>query len=189
MNQPPDARSSVRAVVFDFYGTLAEAPDWGPSWGEVLAESGHDLPDDVRDRWWSDGLDGTEHDVEPAVWERYRYAYDPGTRNLSREIVAEFTQFPLRLAWAVTIHKSQGMKVDRTHVVVDQWCSTGEPGLYAIGDLVDQAFGAALHLCKLTVEFRSSLGDPTRVILCGELRLFDDERHAFQRQQSVLDRG
>lgn len=67
----PSSPGAVRAVVFDFYGTLAEAPDWGPSWGEVLAEAGHDLPDDVRDRWWSDGLDGTVHDEHSRSRDHY----------------------------------------------------------------------------------------------------------------------
>jgi len=71
-------------------------------------------------------IDGEEVDVEPAVWERFRYAYDQNTKKLSRDVVAEFTQFPLRLAWAVTIHKSQGKTYERA--IIDLGSGAFAPG-------------------------------------------------------------
>jgi putative hydrolase of the HAD superfamily len=62
----------ARAVLLDFYGTLAHAKTWGPTRQEVLAARGFEVPDEVVAGWRDDAVDGNEHIEHSESAERYR---------------------------------------------------------------------------------------------------------------------
>ena len=70
--------------------------------------------------------DGEEIVVEPDVWTNARYVIDKETKEIREGIEGEFRQYPLRLAWAITVHKSQGLTFDRAVLDVNAAFAAGQ---------------------------------------------------------------
>ena len=65
-------------------------------------------------------------EVEPMEWENTRYTLNEETREIETDIQGTFKQYPLRLAWAITIHKSQGLTFDRAIIDANQSFAPGQ---------------------------------------------------------------
>lgn len=72
--------------------------------------------------------DGTPFNVEPSEWANTRYTLDETTKEIKEEVEGTFRQYPLRLAWAITIHKSQGLTFEKA--VIDAASSFAHGQVY-----------------------------------------------------------
>ena len=72
--------------------------------------------------------DAAAIEVEPLEWENARYTLNEQTREIETEVLGKFSQLPLRLAWAITIHKSQGLTFE--HAIIDAGLSFAPGQVY-----------------------------------------------------------
>ena len=121
--------------------------------------------------------DDTDIEVEPVTWENIQYRLDNETKAITEEVIGTFTQYPLRLAWAITIHKSQGLTFERA--IIDAGAAFSHGQVYV-----------ALSRCKTFEGMVLSAPIPRRAIMTDrQVAHYVDEatRHPPTREQ--LDRA
>ncbi|MEO1050600.1 MAG: helix-turn-helix domain-containing protein [Bacteroidota bacterium] len=104
--QPSLALKEGAQVMFIKNDTSADKKYFNGKIGKVISLEGDAML--VR-------CEGNEEDieVEKHLWENKRYKLDPETNEIDERTIGSFKQFPVRLAWAITVHKSQGLTFDK----------------------------------------------------------------------------
>jgi len=114
-------------------------------------------------------IDGKVYEIEPQAWEKYRYDLDAETGKVKREVIGTFKQVPIRLAYAVTIHKAQGLTLEKVFIDFDR-------GMFAHGQAY-VAFSRARSLEGLEISRPirpSDLVVDKRAFDFGELEKIED---------------
>ncbi len=121
-------------------------------------------------------LDGSEEEItlKAETWEQKKYSLD-ADKNIKEEVLGSFKQFPIRLAWAVTIHKSQGLTFDR--LIIDAGKSFASGQVYV-----------ALSRCR-TLEGIILKSKITPEVIFSDKRVsrFQDETHANSKMEEIIN--
>lgn len=128
---------------------------------------------DEEEIWVKLEGDDEEYRLKKEVWEQKKYSLD-AEKNIQEEVLGSFEQYPIRLAWAVTIHKSQGLTFDR--LIVDAGKSFASGQVYV-----------ALSRCR-TLEGIVLKSKITQDAIFSDKRVgqFQDATHANNQIEEIL---
>lgn len=115
--------------------------------------------------------------VEQATWHNIKYTIDDTTKEISETVAGTFKQYPLRLAWAITIHKSQGLTFERA--IIDAQAAFAHGQTYV-----------ALSRCKSLEGLILSTRIDNHAIICDEdVAQFNEDIHHNQPSKQTLDQS
>jgi hypothetical protein len=112
--------------------------------------------------------------TKPEIWENIKYTVDSNTKAISEDKIGSYTQMPLRLAWSITIHKSQGLTFEKAIIDAE--------GAFAHGQTY-----VALSRCKsLEGLVLKSKITPNQIISDSNVTSFNEASEANQPNDEIL---
>lgn len=144
---------------------------------------------------------GEDVDVEQEVWNNVRYTYNQKEQKVEEEILGSFQQFPLRLAWAITIHKSQGLTFNQVKIDLSGGVFAGGQTYVALSRcrslkgiaLQEPVKREDIYVNQEVVRFSKTYNDPSALNTAIQQSKADKQYHdatkAFDRgdMQTALD--
>lgn len=137
---------------------------------------------------------GEDVDVEQEVWNNVRYTYNQKEQKVEEEILGSFQQFPLRLAWAITIHKSQGLTFNQVKIDLSGGVFAGGQTYVALSRcrslkgiaLQEPVKREDIYVNQEVVRFSKTYNDPSALNTAIQQSKADKQYHDATR---AFDRG
>ena len=137
-----------------------------------------DIDEDVITVQCPDDADNIQ--VEKVEWQNMKYTLDDETKEIQETVIGTFTQYPLKLAWAITIHKSQGLTFDK--VIIDARAAFAHGQVYVALSRCRTLEGIVL---STPVSQRGIITDPTVSGFVGEIEKNRPDQDVLNKSRKI----